>query len=431
MKRDTIEQLREWRNNPNRKPLIVRGARQVGKTWLMQEFAKQCYAKCAYVNFEDNDMLKQLFMGDFDIDRILLALQLATHVKIDQDTLLIFDELQEASRGITALKYFQEKAPDFHVMAAGSLLGLAMHPGDSFPVGKVEFLDLYPLSFLEFLEAMGQGELAEVVRRCDWKLMELFHGNLCEYLKQYYFVGGMPEVVSSFASERDVNAARRIQLSILDAYDRDFSKHAPVAEVPRIRMVWRSVVAQLSKENRKFVYGMLKQGARARDFELAIEWLKDAGLLYKVNRTKKGLLPLSAYEDFSAFKLFMVDVGLMCAQSNLPASALLEGNRLLTDFKGALTEQYVLQQLKSAGKRDVYYWSADNSQSEIDFLLQQDGRVVPIEVKAEENLRSKSLRAFVNANEGLHGARFSMSPYRQQEWMSNYPLYAVGSLYKD
>lgn len=421
-----MDQLRQWKANPHRKPLILRGARQVGKTWLMKEFARQCYSQWAYVNFEENDTLRQLFERDFDINRILLALQVATNVKIDSDTLLIFDELQEAPRGITALKYFRENAPDCHVIAAGSLLGLAMHRGDSFPVGKVDFLDLYPLSFMEFLDAQGQGRLVEVVRHGDWQLTTLFHAQLCDWLRRYYYVGGMPEVVAAFAAEGDVADVRRRQLAILDAYDRDFSKHAPVAEVPRLRMVWRSVVAQLAKENRKFIYGMLRQGARARDFELAIEWLKDAGLLYKVSRTKKGLLPLAAYEDFAAFKIFMVDVGLMCAQANLPASSLLEGNQLFTYFRGALTEQYVMQQLKASGERDVYYWTADNSQCEVDFLVQTADRVVPIEVKAEENLRAKSLRSFVAANEGLHGVRFSMSPYREQEWMTNYPLYAAG-----
>lgn len=425
MKREAIKELYVWKNKKTRKPLILRGARQVGKTWLMKEFATEAYSKYAYINFEDNEIIKQIFQKDFDIERILLALQLATDVVIDTDTLIIFDELQEAPRGLTALKYFQEKAPQYHIIAAGSLLGIAMHQNDSFPVGKVEFMDLYPLSFFEFLEALGQEKLVRLLVSRDWELVSVMHSKLQEYLRQYYYVGGMPEVVSSFVTDKDFSKVRQLQQDILDAYDRDFSKHAPIAEVPRIRMVWKSVPAQLSKENRKFIYGQLKEGARAKDFELAIEWLRDAGLIYKVNRTKKGLLPLSSYEDFSAFKLFVVDTGLMCAMSNLPAQVLLNGDTLFTDYKGALTEQYVLQQLICIKNLSIYYWSADNSRGEIDFLLQQDAKIIPVEVKAEENLQAKSLRMFIERNPELHGIRFSMSCYKEQKWMTNYPLYDI------
>jgi len=425
MKREAIKDLYEWKARTDRKPLILRGARQVGKTWLMKEFAHKAYKNFAYVNFEDNEMVRQIFLKDFDIDRILLALQLATNVVIDTETLIIFDELQEAPRGITALKYFQEKAPQYHVIAAGSLLGISLHSNDSFPVGKVEFLDLYPLSFFEFLEALGEKKLIALLVSRDWELIGMFRSKLQECLRQYYYVGGMPEVVLSFITERNIMKVRQLQNNILDAYDRDFSKHAPVSEVPRIRMVWKSIPAQLSKENRKFIYGLLKEGARAKEFELAIEWLKDAGLVYKINRTKKGMFPLSAYEDFSAFKLFALDTGLMCAMSNLPAQVLLAGNVLFSDYKGALTEQYVLQQLKTVKDLSIYYWSADNSKGEIDFLLQKDAEIIPVEVKAEENLQSKSLRMFVGKNTGMHGIRLSMSSYREQEWMTNYPLYSI------
>ena len=389
MKREAIKELYEWKGRKDRKPLILRGARQVGKTWLMKEFAADAYGKYAYINFEDNEIIKQIFQKDFDIERILLALQLATDVVIDTDTLIIFDELQEAPRGLTALKYFQEKAPQYHIMAAGSLLGIAMHEGDSFPVGKVDFMDLYPLSFFEFLDALGQEKLKKLLKSKDWELISAFQSKLQENLRLYYYIGGMPEVVSSFITDKDLMKVRRLQQNILDAYDRDFSKHAPISEVPRIRMVWKSVAAQLSKENRKFIYGQLKEGARAKDFEIAIEWLRDAGLVYK------GQMPLSAYEDFSAFKLFMLDTGLMCAMSNLPAQALLDGNALFSDYKGALTEQYVLQQLEAIKELSIYYWSSDNSRGEIDFLLQYGTDIIPVEVKAEENLQSKSLRAFV------------------------------------
>jgi predicted AAA+ superfamily ATPase len=425
MKRDAIKALYAWKEHTDRKPLIIRGARQVGKTWLMKEFASQAFTKSVYVNFEDDELMKQVFQQDFDTERILASLQLATGTTIDTDTLLLFDELQEAPRGITALKYFYEKAPQYPIIAAGSLLGIAMQPGTSFPVGKVDFVDLYPLSFFEFLDACGQGRFADLIRSKDWAQTTTFHSKLQELLRQYYYVGGMPEVVLSYVTEKEFTKVRRLQQNILEAYDRDFSKHAPLPEVPRIRMVWRSIPSQLSKENRKFIYGSLKEGARAKEFELAIEWLRDAGLVYKINRIKQAKLPLIAYEDFAAFKLFMVDTGLMCAMSNLPAQALLEGDKLFTDYKGALTEQYVLQQLKSLQDAAVYYWSADNARSELDFILQHQTSILPIEVKAEENLHSKSLRTFIEKNPLLHGIRISMSPYREQEWMTNYPLYAV------
>lgn len=425
MKRKAIEELYRWKARTDRKPLIVQGARQVGKTWLMKEFAKEAYQKCAYVNFEDNDMLRQLFQNDFDIPRIINSIQWTTGVTIDADTLIILDEIQEAPRGITALKYFQEKAPEYHVVAAGSLLGIAMHQNDSFPVGKVDFMYLYPLSFFEFLEAIGEQRMVDLLLSKDWQMITMFRTKFEERLRQYYYVGGMPAVVSAFAEGGDIEHVRNLQNGILESYERDFSKHAPAIEVPRIRMVWQSVPAQLYKENRKFVYGVVKEGARAKDFELAIEWLKDAGLIYKVNRSKKGQLPLAAYEDFSAFKIFMSDIGLMGAMSKLPAQSLLSGNALFSDFKGALTEQYVMQQLKTNSNLAIYYWSADSSRGEIDFLLQRDCDIIPVEVKAEENLQAKSLRSFVEKNPGLHGVRLSMSPYREQDWMTNYPLYSV------
>lgn len=429
MRRDAIQQLYDWKEKKSRKPLIIRGARQVGKTWLMKEFASSAYKQYAYINFEDNEVMKDVFQKDFNIERILMAIQLVTGVAVDTDTLIVFDEIQEAPRGLTALKYFQEKASQYHVIAAGSLLGIAMHKNDSFPVGKVDFMDLYPLSFSEYLEAVGQSSFGLLLSKQDWSMISTFRSTFTDLLKQYYFVGGMPEVVNAFIQHKDYAEVRQLQQHILDSYDRDFSKYAPVSEVPRIRMVWRSVPAQLSKENRKFIYGVVKEGARAKDFELAIEWLMDAGLIYKVNRVKKGGIPLSAYEDFSAFKLFMVDTGLMGAMSGLPPQVLLDGNVLFTDYKGAITEQYVLQQLKSVKGMVIYYWSSDSSRGELDFLLQKDIRIIPVEVKAEENLQSKSLRSFVEKNTGLHGVRFSMSDYREQEWMTNYPLYSVGYVF--
>lgn len=427
MERYAINELIKWKEKANRKPLILQGARQVGKTWLMQKFA-ETFQKSIYINFENNAQLSNLFVKDFDIKRITLEIQLATGIKPDKDTLLIFDEIQEVKRGITSLKYFYEQSPELPIIAAGSLLGIATHQNDSFPVGKVDFVSLYPLSFWEFLEAIGKGQFVDVIKQQRWDVLSPFETQLHDLLKQYFFVGGMPEVVKAFAETHDINIVRELQYNILDAYDRDFSKHAPLEEVPRLRMVWRSISGQLSKENKKFIYGFVKEGARAKNFELAIEWLQDAGLVYKVNRTKKGLLPLSAYEDFSAFKLFMLDIGLLCAISQTPPQALINGNAIFTDYKGALTEQYVLQQLRLHRENNIYYWSAENSQGELDFLVQRGNEIHPIEVKAEENLQAKSLRAFVEKNPNLHGIRFSMASYRQQDWLTNYPLYAINAV---
>lgn len=426
MIRYATEELYAWLKKKNRKPLILQGARQVGKTWLMRSFAKEVFQKSIYINFENETLLNQLFEKDFDIKRILFEIQLATGVKPDSKTLLIFDEIQEVKRGVTALKYFYEESPEIPIIAAGSLLGVATHHNDSFPVGKVDFLNLYPLSFWEFAEAMGKGRFIETIKRKEWGLLRPFEPELQALLRQYFIVGGMPEVVKSFSEDGDTNIVRELQHNILDAYDRDFSKHVPIEEVPRLRMVWNSVCGQLSKENKKFIYGFLKEGARAKNFEIAIEWLKDAGLVSKVNRTKKGQLPLSAYEDFSAFKLFMLDVGLLSAMGDVPPTTLLNGNAIFTDYKGALTEQYVFQQLKLSSKNKIYYWSAENSQGEIDFMVQTEDKILPIEVKAEENLQAKSLKMFIEKNPTLHGIRFSMSPYREQSWLTNYPLYAAG-----
>lgn len=424
MERTAISELYEWKSRSDRKPLIVRGARQVGKTWLILDFAKKAYGQYVYVNFEEESLLSHVFEGDFDIDRIITAISLRKQQDIDKDTLLIFDEIQAAPRGVTALKYFCEKARDYHVIAAGSLLGIAMHQSDSFPVGKVDFVDLSPLDFHEFLLAMGEERIAGLLAKRDWQTVAMVKDRLTALLKTYYYVGGMPEAVDSYRRRKDFAEVRRIQNNILDTYNNDFSKHAPINEVPRIRMVWNSIAGQLAKENRKFIYGMLREGARAKDFEVAIEWLRDAGLIYKVNRTKGGELPLNAFEDFSAFKIYLLDVGLLSAINKLTAETLIQGNEIFNTYKGALTEQYFFQQIR--GKADfVYYWSADNSRGEVDFVVQKAERVIPIEVKAEENLRAKSLAAFVARNPGLHALRFSMSDYREQDWMTNIPLYAV------
>lgn len=424
MERDVMQQLYVWKERPNRKPLIIRGARQVGKTWLMMAFARQAYEKWVYVNFEEEEVLRHVFEQDFDIPRILEALSLRFHTEIDRHTLLLFDEIQAAPRGITSLKYFCEKAPTQPVIAAGSLLGLSMHGGDSFPVGKVDFLSLQPMTFMEFLHAAGQGRLAKLITDAGWGAMVYVKDRLIQLLRTYYYVGGMPEAVKAYCDGLDYEEVRRIQANILMTYENDFSKHAPASEVPRIKMVWHSITSQLSKENRKYIYGVLRQGARAREFEVAVEWLQDAGLVYKVNRTKSGEMPLSAFEDFGSFKLFMLDVGLMCAMNKIPSDAILLGNDIFSTYRGAMTEQYVCQQLMREADF-IYYWSADNSRGEIDFLIQKDNRIIPIEVKAEENLKAKSLSAFVARYPSLHAVRLSMSDYREQDWMTNVPLYAA------
>lgn len=429
MYRDAIEKLEKWKNRKNRKPLIVRGARQVGKTWLMQEFGRSNYKKCAYISMDENERMESVFRDVFDINRILLALEIEVGFKITpDDTLIIFDEIQEIPRALKALKYFCEQAPQYHIMAAGSLLGIALHEGTSFPVGKVDFLDLYPMTFREFLLACGQERFVRLMEQHDYAMMGNFRTELIDYLKYYYYVGGMPEAVQEYVQEKDFRAVREVQNKLLTAYENDLSKHAPAEMVTKIRMLWNSIPTQLAKENKKFVYGLVREGARAREYEVAITWLMDVGLVYKVGRVKKPDFPLRAYQDFSAFKLFVLDVGLLGAMSRLNARIILEGDRMFEEFKGALTEQYVLQQLIVHEENDIFYWSSEKGTGEIDFLIQMDDKIVPVEVKAEENLQAKSLRSFVQKYDMKYAVRTSMSDYREQDWMVNYPLYDVGGL---
>ncbi len=428
MNRNAFSYLEHWKRSKTRKPLILRGARQVGKTWLLKAFGSG-YPKCAYVNFESSAALKSLFSGDFDIRRIITALQIETGVVIEpENTLIVLDEIQEAPGALTSLKYFQETAPDYHIVSAGSLLGVALGGQNSFPVGKVDFLDLYPLDFSEFLQALGEQPLLDLLKSQDWVLIKTFAPRYIELLKQYYYIGGMPEAVLSFSGNRDFREVRDIQRRILISYEHDFSKHAPNDIVPRIRMVWNSIPAQLAKENRKFIYGLIRQGARAKEYELAISWLADCGLIHQVHNVSKPALPLKAYEDLSAFKLFLVDVGLLTAMTELDVKTLLRGSSLFEEFKGALTEQYVLQQL--IGNKDIslYYWSPENGRAEIDFLGQIAGAVLPLEVKAAENLRSKSLKFYYQKYQPQMALRTSLSDYRKEEWIMNVPLYAIGDL---
>ena len=429
MQRIEIQQLKKWKQSNGRKPMIIRGARQVGKTWLMKEFGRLEYKDVVYVNCEADPAVRNMFTGDFDTTRIIRGLQIIAGKPIEPNhTLIIIDEIQEAPGALTSLKYFQENAPEYHVIAAGSLLGITLNRSGSFPVGKVEFLDLFPLSFVEFLDAIHETQLADLLRNPDWSLVASFSIKFTDRLRQYYYTGGMPEVVLQYSVSGDMNQVREIQKRILVSYEQDFSKHAPAEIVPRIRMIWSGVPAQLAKENRKFIYGQIKAGARAKDFELALSWLIDCGLLYKVHNVSKPALPLKAYEELNTFKLFMLDIGLLGALTELDARTLLERNTVFTEFKGALTEQYVYQQLRTMNDLPVYYWSAGNARSEVDFLLQHNGQIIPLEVKAEENLHAKSLRVFCEKYKPALAVRSSMSGYRKEDWMTNLPLYAVSTI---
>jgi len=428
MYRKLGERLKRWKEDENRKPMIIRGARQVGKTWLMKEFGRMCYESCVYISMDENEIMENVFRDAFDINRIISALEISAGFKIiPEKTLLIFDEVQEIPRALKSLKYFCEEAPEYHVIAAGSLLGVALHEGTSFPVGKVDFIDLYPLDYEEFLCACGEERLVSLLHSQDHGLITSFKNKYIDYLKYYYYVGGMPEAVVTYLNTKDLKRVRNVQNCLLSAYENDFSKHAPTEIVTRIRMLWNSIPTQLAKENKKFIYGLIREGARAREYETVITWLTDCGLVHKVHRVKKPDYPLRAYQDFQAFKLFVLDVGLLGAMAKLNAKLILEGNRLFEEFKGALTEQYVLQQMVTDEENDIFYWTSDTAKAEVDFLIQNEDEIVPVEVKAEENLQAKSLRSFCDKYRPELAVRTSMSDYREQEWMVNIPLYQIGS----
>lgn len=425
MERSIYSSLKKWKESPTRKPLILQGARQVGKTYILKEFGAREYSEVVYINCDDNNDMQNMFV-DYDVDRIIRSLSAISGVSIKPSTtLLILDEIQEVERGLASLKYFCEKAPEYHVAVAGSLLGITLHEGTSFPVGKVDMLYMYPMDFEEFLLAMGKEQLVELLRNNSWEALTPLRGMLTELLRQYYFVGGMPEAVKTYVERGDIWEVRSIHSKIIDAYRNDMSKHVPKQQVQRINMVWNSIPSQLARDNKKFIYGALRKGARANDFEIAIQWLVDSGLVHKVHRISKPVVPLKFYEDMASFKLFLLDCGLLGALSETPPEQILIGDNVFEEYKGAFTENYVLQQLKSLPRTFVYYYSNDNSTLEIDFVVQHEAHVIPIEVKAEENLRAKSLRQFVTDNPGLHGVRFSMSDYREQDWLTNVPLWAV------
>ena len=429
MYRIAIEKLFKWKQSKRRKPLIIEGARQVGKTWLMKEFGRQAYEDTVYINFDSNSRMAELFAPDLDTERLIMGLELYAGRKIDPEkSLLIFDEVQEVPRALTALKYFYENAPQYNIVCAGSLLGIALHQGTSFPVGKVDFLKLYPLSFNEFLRAIGEERFAELLDKRDFQMITSFRQTYIDALKQYYFVGGMPEAVQSFAENKDFNEVREIQRRILAAYEQDFSKHVPNEIVPRLRMLWNSIPSQLAKENKKFIYGLVREGARAKEYETAIMWLCDCGLVHKVSRVNTAGIPLRAYEDLKAFKLFLVDVGLLGCMAGLRQRTLLDGNALFVEFKGALTEQYVCQQLKTIENLDVYYYTNDRGSCEVDFVVDTGEMIVPVEVKAEINLKAKSLKTYREKFSPEVAVRTSMADYKKEDWLVNLPLYAIDQI---
>lgn len=431
MYRAAIEKLLMWKEKSTRKPMIIEGARQVGKTWLMKEFGKQYYSDTIYINFDSNIRMAELFSSDLDTKRLIMGLELYAGRKINtKDTLIIFDEIQEVPRALTSLKYFCEDAPEYQIVCAGSLLGIALHEGTSFPVGKVEFLQLYPLSFMEFLMATGKERFVELLENQDYEMVTTFKQTYIDALKQYYYIGGMPEVVQNFVENSDLNVVREIQQRILIAYEQDFSKHAPNEIVPKIRMIWNSIPSQLAKENKKFIYGLVREGARAKDYETAIMWLSDCGLIHKISRVNAAGIPLKAYEDLKAFKLFFVDVGLLGCLVGLGQKILLDGNDLFVEFKGALTEQYVCQQFKTIDNLSVFYYTNDRGSCEIDFVVNTSERIIPVEVKAEVNLRAKSIKVFHEKYKPEISVRTSMADYKKEDWLVNLPLYAISQIDK-
>lgn len=425
MNRQIYNELKRWKTSQDRKPLVLLGARQVGKTWIMRHFGAHEYESVAYINCDDEPRAKELFTLDYDMDRILLSIQVITGVKVlPGKTLVILDEIQELERGLHSLKYFYEKSPQYHVMVAGSLLGITLGRGESFPVGKVDMLHMYPMNFSEFLDAMGKTELITLIHSKEWQVIELMKDKFEYLLRQYYYVGGMPKVVSKYVSNGDLAEVRKEQMAIVDAYRRDISKHTTNRESMRIGQVLDSLPSQLARENKKFVYGAVRKGARAADFELAIQWLVDAGIVLRVHRISEARMPLKFYEQLDAFKLFLLDCGLLACMADTAADQMLVDNKVFIEFKGAFTEQYVAQELVSMGIKP-YYWSNDRTPAEIDFVVQQDGKAIPIEVKASTNVRSKSLAQFIKDNEGLKGLRLSLCSYIDQSWMENIPLYAL------
>lgn len=397
MKRFILKKLIAWKNSPYRKPLILKGVRQVGKTWILKEFGRNYYKNIAYFNFDENEEYKQFFETTKDVNRILQNLMFASGQKIvPENTLIIFDEIQDCLKVINSLKYFCENAPQYHIACAGSLLGIALAKPSSFPVGKVNFMQIDPMTFSEFLIANGDENLAAYLENTNTiePIPDAFFNPLYEKLKMYYVTGGMPESVLMWTNARDVSAMQEALSNIINAYERDFAKHPNISEVPKISMIWKSIPSQLAKENKKFIYKVVKEGARAREYEDALQWLIDARLVHKVYRSNAPGLPIAAYDDLSAFKIYLVDVGLLRRLAHLAPTAFGEGNRLFTEFKGALSENFILQSLLTQFEVTPRYWTQSNPPYEVDFLIQRENDIFPVEVKAETNISAKSLKKF-------------------------------------
>jgi uncharacterized protein len=429
MRRLLMNDLFEWKKKANRKPLILEGTRQVGKTWLMKKFGEEAYKQTVYLNFESSITLKELFLADFNIDRIISSISIETGIQINpENTLFIFDEIQEVQKGLTAMKYFYELAPQYHIIVAGSWLGISMQQNNSFPVGKVDFMHLYPLSFMEFIENLDEKALTDHIRANNWDLIRPFHDKLVSLTRLYYYVGGMPEAVQTYINSKDLLKVRDVQSKIIQGYENDFGKHAPAAVVPKIRLVWNAILSQLAKENKKFIYGQIKKGARAREFEDAINWLVNAGLVIKICNVEKPGIPIKAYADFETFKLYFIDIGLLTTLAELSPKILLEKNTIMTEFKGALTEQFACQQLKPI--KELFYWTAASGTAEIDFLIQDQNQVIPLEVKAEENLKAKSMKEYIAKYKPERALRAAMVPYQNKDQgLSNIPLYAIAEVF--
>jgi predicted AAA+ superfamily ATPase len=424
MIRNLVNDLIIWKNKTNRKPLIIQGARQVGKTWLMKSFGASHFEHVVYVNFESSVRLQQIFKDDFSIPRIISILEIETKQKIEaKNTLIILDEIQEAEKGLTALKYFHENAPEYYIIAAGSLLGVSIQKNNSFPVGKVDFFTLYPMSFEEFLINQNETLLINELKNHNWEILKPFHEKLIHYLRLYYYVGGMPEVVQSYLNNKNFEEVKSLQKKIIIGYENDFAKYAPIRSVQKIRMVWKTILSQLAKENKKFIYNQLKKGGRAKEFEEAINWLVNAGMILKSNLVIKPSLPLKSYVDFDVFKLYLLDIGLLNCMGGLNEEILLNKNQIIIEFKGALTEQFVAQELVK--NYDLYYWTSEHATAEIDFIVQKNQTIIPIEVKAEENLKAKSLKVFEEKYKTNNALRLSMNYYKKQEWLENRPLYST------
>lgn len=430
MYREVIKKLENWKKSSKRKPLIVNGARQVGKTWILKEFGNKYYEKTAYINMDNNHRMQELF-NNYDMEIIIQGLKIESGVNIEpENTLIILDEIQEIPKAISALKYFNENANEYHLIVAGSLLGVALHEGVSFPVGKVDMLNMYPLNFKEYLMAIGKEDYAKIIENKDEEMLSIFSENIKRCLREYYYVGGMPEVVNDFAINKDYNSVREIQNVILKDYEKDFSKHVPKSELQKVIQIWNNFNTQLAKENKKFIFGAIKPSSRASEYENAINWLISSGLLYKVNRVNNSKIPLNGYIDYNAFKLYFLDVGLLSAKNNLDVRTIIDGNKIFTEYKGSLTEQYVLQEIKSNYNLDLFYWTSNSYQAEIDFIIQYDNMIIPIEVKAEVNLQAKSLKRFIEEYGSKVNIRTSMADYRIDDMISNIPLCVIGNFDK-